>query len=115
MTVRWRGHNSFYDGWLAKIYNQPLDPAKDEAWKAGWCTADETDRLHLFAAFGQEVLLGTNIEPVSRHAPELHELIGQPWFAAAQDLAERAATILQNHGVRGATMNLTGGRLVIDE
>jgi hypothetical protein len=37
-----KGWNSFYDGWLAWILMLPFSEEKDDGWKLGWQTADET-------------------------------------------------------------------------
>lgn len=39
-----KGYNAFYEGWLARILQQPLDQQQGVAWQEGWKTADETDR-----------------------------------------------------------------------
>lgn len=49
------GWNPFYEGWLACILAQPLDPDQSEAWQSGWQTADETDAEGLMWALGQEI------------------------------------------------------------
>lgn len=61
---RYRGWNSFYDGWVTRHYSQPLDPAQDEAWQRGWHTADETPGAMRVLAFVQEVRVG-HILPVT--------------------------------------------------
>lgn len=37
-----RGSNEFYDGWLARLFDQPRDVTKSDAWREGWDMLDET-------------------------------------------------------------------------
>lgn len=37
-----RGHNEFYQGWLARVLCLEDDPAKPEGWRRGWIIAAET-------------------------------------------------------------------------
>jgi hypothetical protein len=62
--VRYRGRNEFYDGWLARHYQEPDNPTQNEAWREGWRMADETPQVNRIIAFAAEVALGTNIMPV---------------------------------------------------
>jgi len=35
-----KGINEFYEGWLACVLGQPLDPDRSEAWRMGWDTGN---------------------------------------------------------------------------
>jgi len=38
-----QGWNDFYDGWIAYLIGFDKDDTKNDAWKEGWDTANETD------------------------------------------------------------------------
>lgn len=57
------GWNPFYEGWLARILQQPSDPEQSEAWQVGWKTADETDLVGQMWALQQEITGGTKHQP----------------------------------------------------
>lgn len=57
------GWNPFYEGWLARILQQPLDPEQSVAWQEGWRTADETDLVGQMWALQQEITGGAKHQP----------------------------------------------------
>jgi hypothetical protein len=57
------GCNDFYEGWLARLLQQPLDTEQPEGWQVGWQTADETDRVGRMWALEQEITGGAKHSP----------------------------------------------------
>ena len=63
--MRYRGKNSFYEGWLARCYGEKFDSSMDEAWREGWRMGDETSLASRTIALSAEIKLARNIEPAS--------------------------------------------------
>jgi hypothetical protein len=68
MSFRLRGHNAFYEGWLARVLMQPSTvPAEfmsgspaGESWLEGWKMADETGDVGRLVAFMAELQLSAD-------------------------------------------------------
>lgn len=56
------GWNSFYEGWLTRCLEQPLDETQDVDWCDGWNMANETDNVGRMLALREEIALGQSGE-----------------------------------------------------
>lgn len=57
MAYKIAGYNEFYEGWLARVLEQPRDESKTEDWQDGWEMADETGPAR-GTALGPEIKAG---------------------------------------------------------
>ena len=53
-----KGWNDFYDGWLARCLEQPIDINQNESWKEGWNMGNETGEFGRMAALCEEIRIG---------------------------------------------------------
>ncbi len=58
MPYKISGWNSFYEGWLARCFEQPNNTNQDEAWQRGWRMGDETDEDGRMVALCEEIKMG---------------------------------------------------------